>query len=360
MRLRLLLPVAFLAANAQAQTAWKLELAHAIRPPEGSPGMIGNVVRVAVTDDGVVYVAEQTPARVTRYDAQGNFVRVVVREGSGPKEAQRPGIALQGDTLVVYDPMTMRLSRIGPDNKLMSERPVDVNAIGFPIWTTARGDIILDDPGSGPGYNDGALRLAPSGKVDTVRWFRSNEDDRFMQWKSPSWVIKGAPFSPYGVSAFDPAGRLVIGGTRRSRWFVLSGRDTIQTVTLPDHEVAIPTAIRDSVWRAWRARIPATLTNVDNVVKKDLIPTTFPPWVTFDISPRGEWWIGRPAINGALGAWDIVENGRIVGHVAVPPRTMDIRGGSGRAIGRNFVALVHEDENDVPWIGVYRIVRPPR
>ena len=356
---KVLVVVILLASNAGAQAVpgWRLQLDHAIRPAEGSVGMIGDVTRIAVTRKGEVYVAEGRPARVTLYDAKGNFIRVVIREGSGPREAQYPEIALQGDTLLVYDPRTIRLTRISPDNRLLSERSLDVNAIGFAIWTTTAGHILLEDPGSGPGYNGGALRLAPNGLVDTIRWFRSNEDDRFMQWRSPGWVIKGAPFSPYGVAAFDPAGRLVIGGTRRSRWFVLVGRDTVQTVTLPDHDVTIPSPIRDSVWKAWRARLPTTLPNLDKVVREELIPTTLPPWVTFDINPSGEWWIGRPATNGALGSWDVVDKGKRVGHLAVPDRVLDIRGGSGRAFGRDYLALVQEDDNNVPWIGVYRIVR---
>lgn len=348
-------------ATAQTPPIWRLERAAAIRPAEGTPAVIGNVRGIAVTNAGLVYVAERNPARVALYDAKGDFVRVVVREGSGPKEAQDPEITLQGDTLVMYDPHAMRLSRIAPNGRLLDERLLTVNAIVYGIWATADGHIILEDPGSGPGYNDGALRVAANGRQDTIRWLHPRQEDRSMQWRGPSWIIQGAPFSPNGVAVFDPAGRLVIGGSRRSRWVVISGRDTVQTVTLPDHDIAIQPAIRDSVWQAWRAKLPVTLPDIDKIVREDLIPTTLPPWVTFDISPRSDWWIGRPGGNGQLARWDVVRNGRIAARVDCPAPLLEIqRGVYGTSFGTDFVALLHEDENAVPWIGVYRIVRTQR
>jgi hypothetical protein len=100
------------------------------------------------------------------------------------------------------------------------------------------------------------------------------------------------------------------------------------------------------------------LANLDAVVHEDRIPAMLPPWVTFDIDRRGEWWIGRSGADGGLASWDIVSNGRQVGHVPIPARVVDVLGtGSMLTFGKDVVAMLHEDEDGVPWIGVYRIVR---
>ncbi len=361
MRFRLLCLCSLLLASAghsQAVPTWRLQLDHAIRPAEGSPGAIGNILGVAVTRGGEVYVAEQKPARVTRFDAAGKFVRTVIAQGAGPREAQRAQIVLQGDTLVVHDPQLARLTRIGPDNRLLDERLFKLNAVGFPGWATADGTLIFESPRSGIGYNAAAVRVLPNGRLDSLTWFHDLKNDRFMRWESRDWVIQGAPFSPAGRATFDQSGRLVLGATGRSRWVVLSGKDTVQTISLPDRAVSIVPAVRDSVWKAWRAKLPAKLADPGNVLTIAKIPTTLPPWLTIDVSPAGEWWVGRPGPNGALGSWDVIVGGRVAGHVPVPPRILpprlEMRPWS---FGGSFVAIVHEDEDDLPWIGVYRVVR---
>jgi hypothetical protein len=136
----------------------------------------------------------------------------------------------------------------------------------------------------------------------------------------------------------------------------MSGRDTVQQVSLPDHLITVPTNVRDSAWKAFLAKL-APYPGVAAQLHKDLLPTTLPAWISLDITPRGEWWIGRPGMDGKLASWDIVENGKLVGHVPAPQRILQGPGTYGTAFGTDLVALVQEDENDVPWIGVYRIVR---
>ena len=100
------------------------------------------------------------------------------------------------------------------------------------------------------------------------------------------------------------------------------------------------------------------LPHADEVVREDRIPTTLPPWVSFHIDRRSEWWIGRPGRDGRLASWDIVTNGRVVGHVPIPTRVVDVLGtGSMLSFGKDVVAMLHEDDDGAPWIGVYRIVR---
>lgn len=323
--------------------------------------MLGNVQGIAVREDGSAYVAEHDPPRVTLYDRTGAFARVVMRSGDGPGETRYPEITMQADTLVVYDPRQGRLSRIAPNGRLLDERRLDVN-ISTHISASDDGHILLLAGRNSNGWDNNAVRVASNGSIDTLHWMHPKSEDLAFIWEGPGWDLVGdMPFSPHGVAIFDPAGRVVIGGTRRSHWVVQAGPDTVQTVTMPDRPLPIARNARDSTWAAWYGRLSAKkakLPNLDAVVREDRIPTTLPPWVTFHIDRRGEWWIGRPGPDGVLASWHIVTNGRLVGHVPVPARVVDVFGaGSMLSFGKDVVAMLHEDEDGVPWIGVYRIVR---
>ena len=346
---------------AQAPPQWRLQLMHSIRPAEGTPGMLGNVQGIGVREDGSAYVAEQNPPRVTLYDRSGAFARVVMKNGDGPAETRYPEITMQAETLVVYDSRQGRLSRIAPNGRLLGERRLDVNP-GTHISASDDGRILLLAGRNSNGWDNNAVRIGPNSTIDTLHWMHPKSEDLAFIWEGPGWVLVGnTPFSPHGVAIFDPSGRVVIGGTRRSRWVVQAGRDTVQTVTLPDHPLPIARNVRDSAWATWYGRVAANkakLPNLDAVVREDRIPTTLPPWVTLHIDRLGEWWIGRPGPDGGLASWDIVSNGRVVGHVPVPARVVDVPGsGSMLSFGKDVVAMLHEDEDGVPWIGVYRIVR---
>jgi hypothetical protein len=354
----LLLALACVATTAHAQTppTWHLQLDHAIRPAEGTEGVIGDPSYIVVTPRGEVYVAERKVPRVTHYDAHGGFTGVVMRAGEGPRETREPELALQGDTLVVFDPQLDRLSRISPRGALLNERTVSVNAGGFPVWTSRDGSIWIDALFRTSSTNQAALRITSSGRIDTVAWNEPVGSHQYSNWKTPTMVIKGGPFSAAPSAAIDPAGRVVGGGSRASRWYVLSGTDTVQRVTLPDRPVIIPSNVRDSAWTAFIAKF-AAYPGVGAALDKGLMPTTLPAWVSLDITPRGEWWIGRPGMDGKLASWDIVANGKLVGHVTAPPRVLQGPGLYVKAFASDLIALVQADDDDVPWIGVYRIVR---
>jgi hypothetical protein len=322
------------------------------------PSAIGNVAQLTVTDDGAVFVAEQKPARVTLYDRNGEFDRVVMAPGEGPGEVRDASIAAQGNAVLVYDNALTRLTWLSSDGKVVGSRRMDAYTIGGAIYLTRDGRAIVDASMPNPAWNGGFLRAGRSGPIDSVVWSHPATEDLTIEWRWPHGVLKArTPFAPDGVETVDPAGHLVIGGSKRSQWVVVDGHDTITRVSFPDHAVRIPTKERDSVWTAWFSHLPK-LPDIDKVVRKDLIPTTLPPWVTFNVDQAGRWWIGRPLSNGALGSWDVVSDGKVIGHIAVP--TAIVRATNGRPLmvfGSQFVALMHEDESGEPWIGVYRIVR---
>jgi hypothetical protein len=353
-----LLILAPIPANAQAVPQWHLEQLASVRPAEGSAGTLGDVQGMAIFADGSVAVAELNPSRVSRYGRDGKFIQTLMRAGEGPAETRRPKIAAQGDTLVVYDGPLSRLTRITKDGRLLDERLISA-AFDGTVWTADDGTIILQITETPRPWTGGGMRIHPNGRIDTVYWRHTAKEELTILWNGPSWGLRGrTPFAPTGATTFDRAGRLVIGGSRHSRWAVVSGQDTMRIVALPDHPVPIAKQVRDSVWTVWYAQLdPKKLPHLAEVVREDLIPTTLPPWVSFNIDPRGAWWIGRPGPDGVLAAWDVVIDGKMAGHIARPDRITEVFPmGPVMAFGKGVVALLHEDADGVPWIGVYRVV----
>jgi len=81
-------------------------------------------VAAARLSDGGFAVLEQLPAEIRVFDASGVFVRRIGREGDGPGEFRSPLelTALDGDTLLVWDRGSRRLSWFSIDGVLQREQ----------------------------------------------------------------------------------------------------------------------------------------------------------------------------------------------------------------------------------------------
>jgi hypothetical protein len=342
---------------AQNRTTMRLELVGTVAGNDAPPSQIGNVVSIAVRSDGGVYVGEYQPGRVTSYGRDGKVIRVMMRDGAGPGETGWPEVTTIGDTLVAFDILTHRVTWMAPSGKILREVGVQGGEDGR-IAISRDGTVFVRGAGNTlQGYNGSAVRLPRNGQQGMVTWLHPGSDDLHHDWDGPGWSIVGrSPFAPKGVVAFDPLGRLVIGGSRKSQWFVVSGRDTVQTVTLADVAIPIASQVRDSVLRAYIARFPG-YRDIDKVITSDKIPSRLPPWVSFDIDKAGRWWVGRPGPNGTLARWDVVVDGKITATVAVPRPVMEVQiRGALMSFGTNYVALLHESDDGSPSVGIYRMI----
>lgn len=86
---------------------------------------IESVLGVAVAPDGTVFVTGRGDARVHQLSREGDYVRTIGGEGEGPGEFQRtPPIALQRDTLWVFDQLRLRAAAFDSSGRLLTERSV--------------------------------------------------------------------------------------------------------------------------------------------------------------------------------------------------------------------------------------------
>ncbi len=66
---------------------------------------------IAVDEGGNVYVLDYKARHIKKFDAEGNFLKLIGREGQGPGEFTRPSnLVCSRDKLVVWDMMGMRFS----------------------------------------------------------------------------------------------------------------------------------------------------------------------------------------------------------------------------------------------------------
>jgi hypothetical protein len=337
---------------------WRFQLITTVESGSSLPALLGNVTDLALRADGGVYIAEELPGRVTLYDSHGNYVRTMMRDGSGPGETINPEIAARGDTLICFTPGLHRLAWISPSGKVVRERLVAVDLDEQHITVIGNGSVFIPSIGNTTkGFDASAMLVSPTGDPALITWTHSFLEDLQQVWHGPNWVInRRGPFSPPGAATIDPEGRLVVGGSRRSEWYVIVGKDTVNRVRLPDVPVTIPKHTRDSAFAAWFAKLPR-FPDLDKVVTKDRFPTILPPWVSLDIDPDGRWWIGRPGPDGRLASWDIAKDGHIIGHAAVPAELLGVRFKPTLvSFGRGKVAMVHQREDGTPYVRIYRII----
>lgn len=110
------------------------------------PGALGRFDAVARADSrGRHFVTWSTTSHILVFDAAGNFIRQVGREGDGPGEFRRPfGIVVgPADSLYVFDNRTNRLTVFDPDLQIARMHNV-VHVPGIDLLALDRGGFVMD------------------------------------------------------------------------------------------------------------------------------------------------------------------------------------------------------------------------
>ena len=324
---------------------WRLELERVIQPADGSPGELGNPFTVQVLDDGGLLVVDQKPMSIKLFNANGGFVRTLGREGAGPGEYRAPQVVVFGDSIFVHDhglnrgtvmPMNGGGVRTFPTTCCIRFAPIAVD-IGGRFWV------------AGPGRSDDRqwLVFSPAGdRIDSLPEMPVGEERR--------WIVPQArplvPLSPENRTLILRDGTLLLGNTAAYQfWVTRTGRDTARTFRRTNVLAErAPVAVRESLFAA-HTRGP----DVRAVAALGDIPTTYPLWREFVEDGGGNLWVlvggeaGRPTRLEVFGP-----DGRFLGSVASPFVTLGWTGWS-----RERVAQIGTDDNDLPLIRVYRIVK---
>jgi hypothetical protein len=292
---------------------------------------------VDVDGEGRIYVSDWYGARVLVLSPDGALLRVIGRRGLGPGEfrAIRGLQVLEGDSLLVYDPLAARLSVYAPD----AEQPAYVRNLfdlpgGPPFWIWrapgSRGYVALTRP---PFQQHETER-----RLDEVRMLdpegrSSGEPLRRYPSRSFIRVQQGGGFSvmpnPFGHEGFVAVGReqVYLGWSDTLGAAVLdgAGRET-SSFRIPYRP---PALTRDDVDAA-RADLPEQAAAMFGRAIGDSAPARWPPLRGMLADGGGRVWLGLPAPAGEAREWAQFDaDGGYHASVLVPPaiEVHAIRGG---------------------------------
>lgn len=351
---------------------WRLDAAPTLTiGGEGAPGTeFYRIRRAWRLPSGAVAVANGDSIEIRIFDARGALTQTFGRTGAGPGEFQSiDWVGAWGDTAVVYDRRSRRLTRI-----LLSGRPrviatIAMTATGgrqsFAVngrlpdgrWTVLTSvSPTFDGPKGVYRVNGSVGTIAPAGG-GTVNWVAEMPGMAIFAY-SPTGDIKQAAVGPI---AFTPLVASAASGS--AIWFGESGSDSIvrlsangarRRVVLPFPATA-PTpemvaAARESETRG-AAVDPRSFTAVK--FSAEYLPKRLPYFGALVAGADGELWVQQSApVRSAAARYLVISaEARPVAWVTVPAgvRLTDI--------GRDHVVAVHQDADGIESVRVYRLGR---
>ena len=236
-----LLMVAFLAAT-EVQPLWEIT-----ETENYSPFLIQEKGNIAVTDDGVIFVLEQTSTRMTRYDASGKNTGVVAIMGDGPGELANPlNVSFHNGRIYVLEMMKRSIHVYKTDGS--HDRDINFPAPPFmrAISPTSSGWAIAD------------WEFAPNGKPIEVIHYNTNltQPKTLASWPRKQNDGSNIVFiDKTRVAGYNPA---------KSRHFMVSSQDGKRLY------VAIPgQRVKFNIYDTENNKLLKTIT------KKDWLPLPF-------------------------------------------------------------------------------------
>ena len=364
------LPGGIVATHSPGPTGWHDTLGWRL-VPDGrigggldEPGELVNPQSLALDDAGNLYVADQQPAVIRMFAPDGRFVRTIGREGQGPGEFVVGFISARGGHVAVQDPRTSRLSLFDTAGTFIRSW-----STGCCIWSW----INLDRqhrvyvPVMTPPDVDASNRYVrydtlgavidtvavPKGEEPKMWTVRAGSGSNRLQMMTP------VPFTPQMRHALAPDGSIVFGWTGEYRLVRTDGQDTLGVMSrdwTPDplSQERRQRHVDGMIERMGPGMDEVTLRNSFPVGE---IPATLPAFADLNVDGAGNVWLTTDAdsasarfdVFSAEGAW----LGRVVLPESFDPFTPSVW-------GADRVYMAREDEDGVPYIARYRIVRDSR
>lgn len=350
-----------------AQAGWQLEVVHEIAGEEGTASELINPQSLALDDWGRVYVVDQKPMVIKVYDAEGEFVRTIGREGEGPGEFRVGFIAVHNGHVVVHDPNVARTSVWDTTGTFLrswsssccywSDIQVDRQSR---IYIPTMVQTPRDAPQRGTAYVRWTLQGA---EVDTV-WVPRNESQTKF-WtvttneggRNVARMMTNVPLTPRIISALNPDGGVVYGWSGDYQFAVsAAGEDT--TMVFGRTWTAIPVTgerkrfeVDGMIGRMARS---FGEDNLRQTFKTDDIPNTAPAFIGLHIDKDGHRWVRLdPGMDSTRATYDIFDaEGVYLGAMGIAPAPPMF---NRMAFGRGEIVVAQENADGLPVIVRYRV-----
>ncbi len=252
--------------------------------------MLGRVRDVSVAPDGTIYVYDQQPSIIRKYDRTGNFVGNVGRAGQGPGEYQFPVLrALTDNRLAVWDYRSGRVSFFSPEGDY--ERGVSVDgSIAGTFQTDPDGNLVImkrTDVDARP--QDVLWKYSVDGELlETLPLPPLDIENRYFGL-SYEGAIKSFPVE--NVWAWSPLGYVVVGRNDRYRIELQkpSGTEYLGREVGP---AAVGSA-ELAEWNAFRNELAQREIERGRDAELNPIPSEKPFFRTFHAADDGRIWVFR-------------------------------------------------------------------
>jgi hypothetical protein len=305
------------------------------------------------------------------FDARGNFVKQVARDGAGPGEIRNAnGMAVgSNDVVWVNDPANSRFSLFNSDGSFKEQIRIPITSYGY-TW-----DGVVDDRGraidrisirSAPGRAGGASPaqtkyriIAPAGQVDTIDAPSCPArvpppSPAYLRFGSETeYAVSPLPFLPQGQIVHTPAG--VVWCTAAAEYSLSSGRIGQPVKEVVNRTVA-PLPVSDQERKA-------SLRHIDSLTQKygkmtvgdpSLMPRTKPVIASLHGDAHGRAWVRQTSTSQANPAFDVFDaDGKLVARVTSGGKV----DGHLTWITDTHVFTVVLDDDDIPSVVRYRIVK---
>jgi hypothetical protein len=318
-------------------------------------------------DDGRVVVANAGTNEIRYFDAQGEHLRTIGRQGSGPGEFEGLGMVrpVPGDSLLAYDFRLTRASVFdaeGVFGRSYRVVPPTEGGFAFALDAFADGTLIVRSPQLFQGaLTDGAQRrdedhftVSTSGEfLDSVGTFAGGE--QFLETaRSGENFMVAISQPPFGKSSVLAAyGRQFCHGTGDAYEIRCFGADgalvRIVRRDMPNRPVT-PADLEDfKQQRLERAEDADARRRIESSLAKMPVPETMPPYDEIELDAGGNLWVrAYDWRNDAPRHWTVFDpDGRMLGEVTTPAGLRVTQ------IGEDFVLGVWEDELEVPHVRLY-------
>lgn len=335
---------------------WQVEHELTIGGEEDGPRSFSDIRSFAVGDDGSVYLLEAQEHEVRVFDASGDFLRAIGRQGQGPGEFERPnGVDLTADgSLWVYAPAGVRLAQFTTAGEFVRSYLPTRHSWGW-VWTGG----ISDDWRL---YDSQFIRVDTAGVQRLIATdLRAETVDTLPLPDCPATSAgfysfprgsMGIPHSSGRLTAVDPRGRVWCVDTREIRVheYRIGETDPVRTLVATVPAEPVTPAERDSAI----ASVERFKEQVgDAPTDYSLIPSVKAIVEGISMDDEGRVWVrARTATGFQLIGFG--EDGQALAAVPLPEpphrwSPLIVRG--------DRVWYVTTDEDDVPSLVRYRILR---
>lgn len=343
-------------------SGWSFDEIATIKPPEGSPGELGEIQGIAGDAAGNVYVMQRGPMVIKAYGPDGNWTHNIGREGDGPGEFRDGMLGLVGDTLVIQDPNNTRMTTFLTDGTFLATYPSRCCYFTSRGLTTfANGTVGILGPPADSGSQSGAYYMTDMSGVahDTVS-LPPREDDPEGAWtvtltsgKSRSMMSMSIPGHAQDRAVWRSDGMRVGGNTDAYTLVLTRGfTDTTRIIHADAPRLKFTNHQRDSLYDDALAHVGKQWQDaIKEQAKRSDISEDRPLWSNIAVDPENRIWVGLPDSTSDVANLDVFgPDGVLLGQVHAP--NPDILGGY--FVG-DRVLVQDEDDVGLPIIRVYRL-----